>query len=79
MGYLSARSGDVAAAESYFHAAIDASPSYVAAWINLAATLASESKWHDATQAVDRALEIDPSNAEARQLEQAIQATPPKQ
>jgi len=79
LGYLAARSGDTAAAEAYFHAAIQASPSYVAAWINLAATLASEANWHDATEAVDHALAIDPSNAEARQLQQAIRDAQPKQ
>jgi tetratricopeptide (TPR) repeat protein len=79
MGYLSARSGDAIAAEAYFHAAIQASPSYVSAWINLAATLASEAKWQDATAAVDHALAIDPSNAEARDLERAILAAQPKQ
>ncbi len=79
MGYLSARNGEAATAETYFHAAIEASPSYVAAWINLAATLASESKWTESTQAVNHALAIDPSNGEARQLEQAIQAAQPKQ
>jgi tetratricopeptide (TPR) repeat protein len=79
MGYLAARGGDAGAAETYFRAAIQASPSYVSAWINLAATLASETKWPDALDAVDRALAIDPSNAEARQLQQAIQATETKQ
>jgi tetratricopeptide (TPR) repeat protein len=78
MGYLSVRSGDAIAAEAYFHAAIQASPSYLSAWINLAATLASEAKWQDATAAVDHALTIDPSNAEARDLEQAILAAQPK-
>jgi tetratricopeptide (TPR) repeat protein len=72
MGYLTVREGDFAQAEIYFHAALQASPSYVAAWINLAATLASETKWQDAKHAVDRALEIDPDNIEARRLGQAI-------
>ena len=79
MGYLAAHGGDTVAAEAYFHAAIQASASYVPAWINLAATLASETKWQDATEAVDHALAIDPSNAEARQLEQAIRDAQPKQ
>jgi len=79
MGYLSARSGDAIAAEAYFHAAIQASPSYVSAWINLSATLASEAKWQEATAAADHALAIDPSNAKARDLEQAILAAQPKQ
>jgi tetratricopeptide (TPR) repeat protein len=72
MGYIAAHEGDVARAEDYFHAALHASPSYVAAWINLAATLASESKWRDAKEAVGHALEIDRDNAQARQLSRAI-------
>lgn len=79
LGFLAARSGDTAAAEAYFRAAIQASASYVPAWINLAATLASETKWQDATDAVNHALSIDPSNAEARQLEQAIRDAQAKQ
>ena len=79
MGYLAVRGGDAGAAETYFRAAIQASPSYVSAWINLAATLASETKWQDALEAVNHALTIDPSNAEARQLQQSIQAAQTKQ
>jgi len=72
MGYLADRNGDPAQAEDYFRAAVRASPSYLAAWVNLAATLASESKWDDAKQALGRALEIDPDNTQARQLGQAL-------
>jgi cytochrome c-type biogenesis protein CcmH/NrfG len=38
----------------------------------LGATLASEAKWDDAKQAVGHALEIDPDNAQALRLSQAI-------
>jgi tetratricopeptide (TPR) repeat protein len=72
MGYLADRDGDPAQAEGYFRAAVRASPSYVAAWINLAATLAGESKMQDAREAVGHALAIDPDNAQARQLSQAL-------
>jgi tetratricopeptide (TPR) repeat protein len=72
MGYLADRNGDPARAEVYFRAAVRASPSYISAWINLAATLASESKMQDAKEAVGRALAIDPDNAQARQLSQAL-------
>jgi tetratricopeptide (TPR) repeat protein len=68
MGYLAARDGDVAQAETYFREAVRASASYVAAWINLAATLASEEKWQDAKEAIGHALAIDPDNAQARNL-----------
>jgi superkiller protein 3 len=77
MGYLTVRDGDPAQAEDYFRAAVRAAPSYVAAWINLAATLASEAKWQDASQAVAHALEIDPENASTRRLSQAIASQHP--
>jgi superkiller protein 3 len=63
MGYLADRDGDLAQAEGYFRAAVHVSPSYVVAWINLAATLASEAKWQEAKEALGHALEIDPDNA----------------
>jgi len=72
MGFLVVREGDAAHAEGYFRTAVRAAPSYVVAWINLGATLASEAKWQDARQALARALEVDPDNAEARRLSQAI-------
>lgn len=73
-GYLAARNGDAPLAEAFFQAACQASPSYVAAWVNLAATLASEAKWQEAKKALDRALEIDPDNVEARRLGEALAA-----
>ncbi|MGA7858016.1 MAG: tetratricopeptide repeat protein [Terracidiphilus sp.] len=77
MGYLAVHAGDAETAENYFRAAVQASPSYVVAWVNLAATFASEARWHDAKQAVDQALKIDPDNPGARELEQAIVAAAP--
>jgi len=77
MGFLAARAGDTGEAEGYFRAAVKATPSQVVAWINLAATLASEAKWDDAKQALGRALEIDPDNEQARKLGQAISEAHP--
>ena len=74
MGYLATKSGDDAQAENYFRAAVRASPSYAVAWVNLAATLAGEDKLQDAKQALARALEIDPNNAQARRLDQVLAA-----
>lgn len=74
MGYLTGKTGDLAQAESCYRAAVHASPSYLVAWINLAATLADEAKWQDAQQAVAHALEIDPNSPDARRLQQAIAA-----
>jgi Flp pilus assembly protein TadD len=72
MGYLAIRSGDASQAENYFRAAIHASPSFITAWINLAATLASEAKWQEAKDALSHALKIDPENAKAHELGQAL-------
>jgi tetratricopeptide (TPR) repeat protein len=72
LGYLAVRDGDAAQAEVYFQAAVSASPSYVGAWINLAATFASEEKWKESRQAIGRALEADPDNADARKLSQEL-------
>jgi len=72
LGYLAARDGDQARAEKFFRAAIASSPSYVVAWVNLAATLASEAKWQAAADAINHALAVDPDNTQARQLREAI-------
>ena len=74
LGYLAVRRGDTAQAESYYQAAVRASPSYVVAWINLAAALASDARWREAKDSLSHALAIDPGNAKARQLGQAIAA-----
>jgi tetratricopeptide (TPR) repeat protein len=79
LGYLAAREGDEDRAERFFRAAVVASPSYAVAWVNLAATLASESKWQQAADAVNHALVIDPENNQARQLRQAIASAHPVQ
>ena len=72
LGFLAVRAGDVSQAEKYFQTAIQASPSYLPAWINLSATLASEAKWQEAQAAADRALQLDPQSASARDLKKAI-------
>jgi tetratricopeptide (TPR) repeat protein len=77
MGYIAAHEGDTARAEIYFEAAVHAEPSYMAAWINLAATFASETKWQEAKKALGHALEIDPENAQARQLALALASPNP--
>ena len=77
MGFLAVRADDLADGESHFRAAVQASPSYIVAWINLAATLMSEQRWVDARQAVDHALQIDPENAQVRQLSQDLSEAHP--
>jgi Flp pilus assembly protein TadD len=73
LGYLAVRAGDARESEDFFRNALKASPSYLAAWVNLAAALASEAKWHEAQDAVDGALRLNPHDATVRQLQAAIQ------
>jgi Flp pilus assembly protein TadD len=75
MGYLSAHDGDPQRAEEFFLAATRAAPSYIVAWNNLAATLASEAKWKQAEDAADHALQIDPLNGTAKKVKASIAAS----
>jgi cytochrome c-type biogenesis protein CcmH/NrfG len=51
---------------------VRAAPEYTDAWISLAATLGMESRYPEAQQAVVRALEIDPHNSNAIQLQKDL-------
>lgn len=72
LGYLASTSGDFSAAEKQFREAVEAAPIYTDAWISLAATLGMESRYSEAQQAVERALQIDPHNANAKNLQQDL-------
>ena len=73
MGYLSLHGGDAQKAAEFFMAATKASPSYVVAWTNLAATYASEAKWQQAEDATEHALRLDPGNSIAARLKASIE------
>jgi Flp pilus assembly protein TadD len=72
LGYLASRAGETASAEEHFRLAVQASPGFVKAWINLAATLYLESKIPEARTAVGRALQIEPDNPQAQKLLSAL-------
>jgi Tfp pilus assembly protein PilF len=72
LGYLAFNDGDFGTAEAHFREAVRAAPAYTDAWISLAATLATESRNPEAEQAVQRALEIDPHNANALELKKEL-------
>lgn len=72
LGYLAFNSGDFATAEAHFRKAVEAAPAFTDAWISLAATLATESRNQEAEKAVKRALEIDPQNAKAIDLQKEL-------
>lgn len=74
LGYLASESADPATAEQRFRLAVHAAPEFTQAWVSLAATLGSESRFPEAKVAVDEALRLDPHNAEAQQLSQMIKA-----
>jgi tetratricopeptide (TPR) repeat protein len=76
LGYLASRQGDLMTAEAQFREAVRAAPSYAEAWINLAATLAGEEKMQEAKQAVVRALQADPNNVNALQLQKDLEVAP---
>lgn len=74
LGYLASLQGDLSSAENYFRQALQAAPGYTQAWISLAATLAMESRFSEAREAVAVALRLDPRNASATQLQRELNA-----
>lgn len=72
LGYLASLTGDFLTAENQYDQATKAAPRYVEAWIGLAATLGTESRFSEAKQAVENALKIDPKNANAIELQKEL-------
>ena len=75
LGYLAFNDGDFPTAETHFRRAVEAAPTFADAWVSLAATLASESHPEEAEEAVKRALQVDPQNANAIELEKELSRT----
>jgi len=76
LGYLLARAGDADGAVEHFKMAVNAAPAWVEAWINLAAELAVEAHYPEAREAVARALQLDPGNAQAQKLSDRLAEDP---
>jgi len=74
LGYLDFHSGAYPSAEAHFRQAVESAPTFADAWINLAATLASEGRLPDAREAAASALRLDPKNAQALQLAEDLNA-----
>lgn len=72
LGYLASRDGDNANAEKLFRLTVEAAPRFTQAWLALAATLAMESRFPEAKDAVDEALKLEPENAEALDLRKSL-------
>ena len=72
LGYLASLQGDFVLAEEQYREAVRAVPAYVEGWIGLAATLATESRLPEAQKAIESALQIDPKNVNALELQKQI-------
>ncbi len=76
LGYLLSRGGDADGAVEHFKMAVQAAPGWTEAWINLAAELAVGSHFSEARQAIAKALELDPANAQAKELRDQLARDP---
>lgn len=74
LGYLDFQAGDDPGAEKQFRITLEALPNNVPAWCALASTLARQSRFPEAQQAVATALRLDPNNAVALKLRGMIAA-----
>jgi len=79
LGYVLSRTGDVHGAIQHFRMAVEASPAWVDAWINLAGELAEAGQFSDARTAVATALQLDPANPQARELSDQLARDPSAQ
>lgn len=79
LGFLLSRSGDPDGAIEHYRLATEAAPGWPDAWINLAAALAVESQFGEAKQAVAKALQLDPGNAQAKALSDQLARDPAAQ
>ncbi|HEV2471480.1 MAG TPA: tetratricopeptide repeat protein, partial [Chthonomonadales bacterium] len=76
LGYVLAQSGDTAGSIEHFQLAVQAAPGWVEAWVNLAGELAQAGRFPDARKAAAKALDLDPKNALARELNQQLANDP---
>ncbi len=75
LGFVYSKLGETALAEEQFRLAVKAAPQYVPAWISLAASLAMQSKFPEARQAIESALKVDPDNKDAQDLRNSLPAS----
>jgi tetratricopeptide (TPR) repeat protein len=72
LAHLASLTGDFVLAEEHYRDAVQVAPAYVDAWIGLAAILGTESRYPEAQNALESALQIDPKNANAIQLQKEL-------
>ncbi|WP_058186308.1 tetratricopeptide repeat protein [Terracidiphilus gabretensis] len=76
LGFLLSREGDVNGSIEHFRVAVQTTPQWTDAWINLAAELAMSAQYTEARQAIAAALQLDPKNDRARQLNDQLSHDP---
>jgi len=74
LGYMEFQAGENNAAEERFRLVVKAAPGNAQAWISLAATLGTESRFREAQDAVANALNLEPHNAGALELSKKLAA-----
>ena len=72
LAHLASSTGDFMLAEEQYRDAVEVAPAYVDAWIGLAAILGTESRYPEAQNALESALQIDPKNANAIELQKEL-------
>jgi tetratricopeptide (TPR) repeat protein len=72
LGYLLYRSGDYDGAIERFRLAVKDDGSFTQAWISLSATLAAQSHFSEAQEAIHHALILEPQNKEALALKKQL-------
>jgi tetratricopeptide (TPR) repeat protein len=72
LGYVYSKLGEPALAEEQFRQAVKVAPEYVPAWISLAASLAMQSKFPEAREAIENALKVEPENKDAQELRNSL-------
>lgn len=79
LGFVLAQAGDADGAIEHFRLAVQAAPAWTEAWINLAGELAAGAHFSEARDAVAKALELEPENAQARELRDQLSRDPAAQ
>jgi Flp pilus assembly protein TadD len=74
LGYMDFQDGNNPAAEQQFRLVVKSAPGNAQAWISLAATLGTESRFQEAQDAVANALKLEPNNAGALELSKKLSA-----
>ncbi len=74
LGFLEFQAGDDAGAERQFRLVVQTLPDNAQAWCSLASTLGRQSRFHEAQQALDHALKLEPDSPVALKIKEMLAA-----